>query len=68
MFKSEFKNEWQRLNPDYVRPEDSLLSAMWHAGKETVPDYLGPARLAWRPVKRGLRAISRFLKKGGQHG
>jgi hypothetical protein len=68
MFKSELKQEWQRLNPVYVSPEDSLLSAMWHAGKETVPGYFAPARLAWWLVKHGLWAIGHFLEKGGQHG
>lgn len=52
MFKDELKTQWQRLNPTYTRSNDGLLRAAWNAGRETLPGYFAPARLAWWMVKR----------------
>ncbi len=55
MFKEELKTEWQHLNPVYTRPNDGFFKAMWNAGRETLPGYFAPARLAWWLIKRVWR-------------
>lgn len=52
MFTDEFKTEWQRLNPVYTGPDDGLFRGMRNAGRETLPGYFAPARLAWWLIKR----------------
>ncbi len=55
MFKEELRTEWRRLNPVYTRPNDGFFKAMWNAGRETLPGYFAPARLAWWLIKRFWR-------------
>lgn len=38
----EFRKEWARLNPVFVRPEDSVIQTVQHAVKETLHGFFAP--------------------------
>jgi hypothetical protein len=40
--RKEFRQEWNRLNPKFVTPHDSLVQAFGHAAKETVHGFFSP--------------------------
>lgn len=52
MFKDELQTEWQRLNPVYTKSDDGFFRATWNAGRETLPGYFAPVRLACWMIKR----------------
>lgn len=55
MFKDDHKAEWQRLNPVYTWPDDGFFKTMRDAGRETLPGYFAPARLARWLIKHFWR-------------
>jgi hypothetical protein len=40
--RKEFREEWARLNPIFVRPEDSAFQTVRHAIKETLHGFFAP--------------------------
>lgn len=67
MFKDEFRAEWRRLNPRFMKAGDGLREAFIHGFQEGFPGYFAPVRMAWWLVKRGLRATGILFSKGGKH-
>jgi len=46
--RKEFLEEWARLNPVFVRPEDSVFQTVRHAIKETMHGFFAPLlMLGW---------------------
>jgi hypothetical protein len=42
------RQEWARLNPVFVRPEDSVFETIQHAIKETLHGFIAPfLMLVW---------------------
>lgn len=53
--REEFRKEWVRLNPVFVRAEDSLVQTVQHAVRETLHGFFAPyfmmvwiAKSVWR--------------------
>ena len=46
-FMTRCRDEWQRLNPRFVRPDASLAEVFWDGCREGVYGLFAPLRLIW---------------------
>ena len=46
-FMRRCRDEWQRLNPRFVRSDGSLAEVFWDACREGVYGFFAPLRLLW---------------------
>ena len=46
-FRERCQREWHRLNPRFVKQEDSLFQVLIGASRETVLGFFAPLRILW---------------------
>lgn len=47
LFVRRCREEWQRLNPTFVRSDASLSESFWGGCREGVYGFFAPLRLLW---------------------
>lgn len=58
--RKEIREEWARLNPVFVHPEDSVFQTIRHAVKETLHGFFAPLFLFVWVVKLAGRRLKAF--------
>lgn len=54
-FQQRLRDEWQRLNPRYVKPEDSIWQSFLGGLREGLQGFFAPLRLFWWLVTRSWK-------------
>lgn len=54
-FQRRLRNEWQRLNPRYVKPEDTFWQSFLGGLREGLQGFFAPLRLLWWLVTRSWK-------------
>ena len=61
--RKEIREEWARLNPVFVHPEDSVFQTIRHAIKETLLGIFAPLFLFVWVVKLAGRRLTAFASR-----
>jgi hypothetical protein len=57
MFKDDFWQEWRRLNPRCIRPEDGLRVVFFKGFHAGLFGYFAPLRMLWWLLKQGANRV-----------